>query len=268
MTDQRVKVTTDPGIGPVERELRSSVRLLAESDVAASESPAGPVYVQPTALNASSNHRTLEIETVKLSEDIDPRKLPTQLTLQRPPGLPPPGAPRFDSGWPQAELTLTSSQRPAPPRHPWRIPALLLTLVGAVLLLLWVRASAHRNEGAAAATTEVVTSGSKAPAAVPEATQPTLVIGPSVVASSEQQLLAQPSSVVPSPAELAPSPTPVVPSAVPERSAVRASAPPSGAEVGSGISRSHSSSKAKGEATAVSQALTAPTTQKPKRAIY
>jgi len=163
VTDPRNRVTTDPGLGPVEREHASTLRSMTAADpVPDDEIPGAPVYYEPKPLHAVSEHKTLELETVKIARDIDPRKLPTELKLRRPvlhvlpasdPLWPAP-APlplslsesaspslQYDSNWPPPETVLTTSQPPLSARRRSHLPLLLfLTLVTAVLLLLGVRA--------------------------------------------------------------------------------------------------------------------------------
>ena len=77
MTD-RNRVTTDPGLGPIEREHASTLRSMTAADpIPDDEIPGAPVYFEPKPLHAVSDHKTLELETVKLAKDIDPRKLPS-----------------------------------------------------------------------------------------------------------------------------------------------------------------------------------------------
>jgi len=104
--------------------------------------PNAPVYYEPSPLVAVSDHRTLELETVKLAENIDPRKLATEMRLGRvSPSLVPPS----DSGWPP-ETVLTSStppEGPGPRRR--RAPLVLLALLGVLLVLLGARAAKRRS---------------------------------------------------------------------------------------------------------------------------
>lgn len=175
MTDPRDRVITDPGIGPVNLEastlrsiaaaepvpsdpgeppLRSAPSALQRAPSAGSDGSAEEVepdgaslYYEPKPLASVSNHKTLEIATVKLADDIDPRRLPTEISLPRTPRTP-----EYDSAWPQAEVVLTTSQRPLAPTR-WRLPALLLTVLASLLVLLFVRGMARRaSERASAAT--------------------------------------------------------------------------------------------------------------------
>jgi hypothetical protein len=43
------------------------------------------VYVPPRPLASASDHRTIEIQPVRLAQDIDPRRAPTELRLAAPP---------------------------------------------------------------------------------------------------------------------------------------------------------------------------------------
>jgi hypothetical protein len=186
VTDQRNRVTTDPGLGPVEPEYHSTLRSIVAADpvaedlVPGEESPGAPVYFGPKPLHAASEHKTLELETVKLAKDIDPRKLPTELKLRRPvlhvlpasdPNWPAPSPqpnadwqqpnfdvgwppPQFDSGWPPPETVLTTSQPPSAARRRSFVPLVLLFLLGASLLLV-LGANARRRSALAGATQRV-----------------------------------------------------------------------------------------------------------------
>jgi hypothetical protein len=237
VTDQRERVSTDPGIGPVEADNSAT---LGSIEAAVEVEPDGAsLYYEPKPLIAISDHRTLEMETVKLSQDIDPRKLATELSLPRSP-VPP----RYDSGWPQAEVVLTSSQRPAPPARRWRVPALLLGVLVALLLLVLARGSAqHSAEQSAASSLRVETVAP--PAAKPAAVVPA-------------------ASPAPSAALLAVSVAPL-PSAAPAPSASAASHIAAPAVVVA----HHAAAALKASApwSANSSAPSAPTV-KPKRAIY
>jgi len=161
VTDQRNRVTTDPGLGPIEREHASTLRSITAADpIPEDEIPGSPVYYEPKPLHAVSEHKTLELETVKLAKDIDPRKLPTQLKLRRPvlhiqpasdPNWPPPSSdphagwpqqpdigwpPQHDSGWPPPETVVTTSQPPLAARRRSFIPLVLLVLLSASLLVV------------------------------------------------------------------------------------------------------------------------------------
>ena len=84
------------------------MRSIEAAEDLASVSPNAPVYFEPAPLVAVSDHKTLEVETVKLAENIDPRKLATEMRLGRVlSSLVPPS----DSNWPP-ETALTSSQPP------------------------------------------------------------------------------------------------------------------------------------------------------------
>ncbi|MEP7049725.1 MAG: hypothetical protein ABJB12_05200, partial [Pseudomonadota bacterium] len=107
MTDKRERIITDPGLGPQDPHRPSTLRSLEGPEAAAELNPNAPVYYEPTPLVAISNHKTLEVQTVKLSDEIDPRKLQTELRLDRVPSYVPPS----DSFWPP-ETALASSQPP------------------------------------------------------------------------------------------------------------------------------------------------------------
>ena len=151
VTDQRNRLTTDPGLGPTEHEHRPTLRSIEAAEQIA-DSPGAPVYYEPKPLHAAAEHKTLELETVKLSKDIDPRKLPTELKLRRPalhvmpasdPDWPAP-VPQFDSGWPPPETVVTTSQPPAAARRRSFIPLVLVVLLGATVLLV-LGANARRR---------------------------------------------------------------------------------------------------------------------------
>jgi hypothetical protein len=144
VTDKRDRIITDPGLGPMELPGPSTLRSIESADDWSSISPNAPVYYQPAPLVAVSDHRTLELETVKLSEDIDPRKLVTELRLDKVPSVIPPS----DSGWPP-QTALSSSQPPLGPARRWRAPAVLLAILGALLLLVLARAATRRHGAAA-----------------------------------------------------------------------------------------------------------------------
>ena len=243
MTDQRDRVITDPGIGPVEFDNPSTLRSMAVADeVLVADSLGGPVYYEPKQLNAISDHKTIEIETVKLSQDIDPRKLPTELSIQRPPLVP-----QFDSGWPPADLVLTSSQRPMAPRRRWRVPVVLFALLGALLLLVLARSMAWRAGVDGAAANGAVPMTTVLPA---KPAPPVLVIGPS---SSSAALLPAASTV------------PVL-SAAPSPSATQIASDPSAAS-----SSRHGSVTVGPQPSAHISTLSTPSAApvaKPKRAIY
>jgi hypothetical protein len=145
VTDKREKISTDPGLGPLAPPGPSTLRSIEAAEDLSSVSPNAPVYYEPAPLIAVSDHKTLEVETVKLAENIDPRKLATEMRLGRvPASLVPPS----DSGWPP-ETALSTSQPPdGPGRRRWRAPLLLCALLGALLVLVLVRAAAHRSASA------------------------------------------------------------------------------------------------------------------------
>jgi hypothetical protein len=226
-------LTTDPGIGPVDLGDTSATLHALE---AAEEVEPDAVYLQPQALVAASLHKTLELQTVKLSDDIDPRKLATQLSMQRGPAVPP-----FDSGWPPADVVLTSSQRPSAPSRRWRVPALLLTLLGALLLLVLARA-AWRPAGAGNATASAVRPAVGASLAPAIAAKSPAGREPVATAANPAGASVQASSIAP-------------PSLTPERAALPAH-------------HEHGAVKPSSLPAASSPALAASSSAKPKRAIY
>jgi hypothetical protein len=156
VTDKREKISTDPGLGPLEHPERperpgpSTLRSIEAAEDLSSVSPNAPVYHEPAPLIAVSDHKTLEVETVKLAENIDPRKLATELRLGRVPSLL--LVPESDSAWPP-ETALTSSQPPdGLPRRRWRAPLVLCALLGALLVLVLARAAARRSDTALGAS--------------------------------------------------------------------------------------------------------------------
>ena len=205
MTDQRNRVTTDPGLGPVEREHASTLRSMTVADpVPDDEIPGAPVYYEPKPLHAVSEHKTLELETVKLAKDIDPRKLPTELKLRRPvlhvlPGIGPklaarPAAaqfdlgwppPQFDSGWPPPETVLTTSQPPLAARRRSYIPLVLLVLLAASVLLV-LGARARRRSLLPTATAQAM-QPLPAPALAVATTPPNAELTPSTPRVAEQR---------------------------------------------------------------------------------
>jgi hypothetical protein len=276
VTDQRNRVTTDPGLGPAGLEHPTTLRSIAAADpVSEDEDTAALVYYEPKPLNAVSDHKTLELETVKLSKDIDPRKLPTELKLRRPvlhvmpasdPNWPAPVAPPdagwtpplFDSGWPPPETVLTTSQPPAASRRRSFVPLVLLALLGATLLLV-LGATARRRSAASASAAQ------RAAAALPAAASPKKVGVSSNVpplASSEPLLSSEsPTAVGASPAPAASSPTAMT-------SAMAADPNPSAAHARVADAPHHANLKPISPPIANSRTLSAPPTAKPKRAIY
>jgi hypothetical protein len=137
-----------PGSPPLAGSDGSSPSTLRSIEVAppvspADEGPAAPVYYEPQPLIAVSDHKTIEVDTIKLAEDIDPRKLPTELRLARPASVAPP-----DSGWPQSDVVVVSSQPPAARGRRLRASAVLLTMLGAILILLLARGAVRRTHAA------------------------------------------------------------------------------------------------------------------------
>ena len=213
-----------------------SVEAAAEVTVE-TELPVGPVYVEPKPLVALSDHKTIEVETVKLADDIDPRKLPTELRLARPPSIIPP-----DSGWPHMDVGLVSSQPPLPLRRRFRGPLALCALLCALTLLLLARSSAQRARAAADAATPSAPSASQVAAPPSETPSSAVTTTPVPSASTE-----------PSPVEVAPSAPPST--ARSELRAEKHAAP------------GHSALKSN-TATAPNASSPTPSVSKPKRAIY
>ncbi|HKO51006.1 MAG TPA: hypothetical protein VJV79_25030 [Polyangiaceae bacterium] len=278
MTDQRNRVTTDPGLGPIEPEHHSTLRSIVAADPVIEElvPEAASVYFGPKPLHAVSEHKTLELETVKLAKDIDPRKLPTELKLRRPvlhvlpasdPNWPAPAPPQemgwqqpqfdvgwpppqFDSGWPPPETVLTTSQPPASRRRRSYIPLVMLFLLGASLLVVLGATARRRSARAGAAAQRAQTAGlpvvaSPKLAGAPPRTPPELANGESVLAN-----------------------------AAPAGSAADAVAPATSADPMASATSTpladapHHTLKPPSPSQANSRALSAPVTTKPKRAIY
>ena len=160
MTDQRDRVTTDPGIGPVDLDNTTTLRSIAAAAAVEVEPDGSALYYEPKPLVAYSDHKTLEIATVKLSAGIDPRKLPTELSLPRVQA-----SAQYDSGWPQAAIALTSSQPPQPARRAWRMPVALLALLSALLIFALARSAARRSARQANAGAVPTHAAERAPAA-------------------------------------------------------------------------------------------------------
>jgi len=281
-------VTTDPGLGPVEREHASTLRSMTAADpIPDDEIPGAPVYFEPKPLHAVSDHKTLELETVKLAKDIDPRKLPTELKLRRPvlhvlpasdpnwpAPAPPPDAgavsPLFDSNWPPPETVLTTSTPPLATRRRSFVPLVLLVVLAAcVVLVFGARRARHRSVAptaavqamqpapaaalvAAAAPSNVEASPSALPTSEPAEAEPATAAAPEGSAESAEIEETAPSAGLATAAAASASVEPA-PNAVPARFAEA----PHRAPI-----------KSTSPANASSPALSAPTTAKPKRAIY
>jgi len=280
VTDQRNRVTTDPGLGPIEREHASTLRsITAAEPIPEDEIPGSPVYYEPKPLHAVSEHKTLELETVKLAKDIDPRKLPTELKLRRPvlhiqpasdPNWPPPSSdphagwpqqpdigwpPQHDSGWPPPETVLTTSQPPLAARRRSFVPLILLVLLSASLLVVL---------GARALPRLLVPAGA-AQAAQPAALAVTLAPQKIEPAPTPPPLAAAEAAPVASAAAPPedPSAEPVT-SATTAASAMPAEASPSAMPARSAEASHHTPFRP----VANSPALSVPPSAKPKRAIY
>ena len=264
MTDPRDRLSTDPGIGPVDLGDKSAtLRPLEIVEEEVYESPDVSVYCEPKPLVAASEHRTLEIATVKLAQDIDPRRLPTEVR-----GLRTPSAPRVDSGWPQADLVLTSSQRPAAPPRRWRGPVALFALLGALLLLVVARGASQRK----AAQVDALSAARRAQP-TPAAPVALARVAPSLVAPTPVALTAPPVALTAPPVALT------------APSAVLTPAPSAASSSASGVSAARSVHVAPAKPThtpVVAHAVVKPssaslangpavsesTPAKPKRAIY
>ena len=213
---------------------------VAEQVTPADESPAAPVYCEPQPLIAVSDHKTLELDTVKLAEDIDPRKLPTELRLPRPASVAPP-----DSGWPQSDVVVVSSQPPAPRGRRLRVSAVLLTILGALLILLLAHGAARRTQAAAQTA--------NAPAPINASPSPALSAElPAPASSGTLAVSADPEPSAASTDEVPPAPSaPRAPSHAPHRAL-----------------KTNSHPKLEPAPSASSPVLALPSGSKPKRAIY
>jgi len=289
----RNRVTTDPGLGPIEREHASTLRsMTAAEPIPEDEIPGAPVYFEPKPLHAVSDHKTLELETVKLAKDIDPRKLPTELKLRRPvlhvlpasdPNWPAPAplpdagdlSPLFDSNWPPPETVLTTSTPPLAKRRRSFVPVLLLAvLVACSVLVLGARRVRHR------AITSAVAVQPAAPVALVAAAAPSSVEPlPGAVPASESGAMTAANEAAP-PADSAQAseasespPTaaaaPVSASAASASASASASAEPVASAVPPRLVEAphHAPTKPTSLSSTSGAALSAPTA-KPKRAIY
>jgi hypothetical protein len=215
------------------------LRSIEAAEDVSSISPNAPVYYEPSLLVAVSDHKTLELETVKLAENIDPRKLATEMSLGRmTSSLVPPS----DSGWPP-ETALTSSTPPdGPSRRRRRAPLVLFALLGVLLVLLVVQATMRRSASTVGAP----------------------VMTPTAVAAPPQPV----SAAVPA----LPAPAPAPPIAVADSSATTTAAPEASAEPHSESPRATSNVRRHSAKLnlhpAALEPLTAPSSNKPKRAIY
>jgi len=293
VTDQRNRVTTDPGLGPIEREHASTLRSITAADpIPEDEIPGAPVYYEPKPLHAVSDHKTLELETVKLAKDIDPRKLPTELKLRRPvlqvlpasdPNWPAPAPEEgsassfFDSNWPPPETVLTTSQPPNVSRRRSLLPLVLLVLFSAgVVLVFGARRALHRAvPPAAVAQAERPAQPVPVPAAE--------IIKTAIAASTDPLPSAPPAAreEIPSASAAAPSASTALTETSPSAVAVSAPAPASPSAATPVPSESapiaapariaeahHAPVKPTLPPSANSSALEAPPSAKQKRAIY
>ena len=208
-----------------------------------------PVYYEPQPLVAVSDHKTLEIDTIKLAQDIDPRRLPTELRLRPVPMVPP------DSDWPPPDVVIVSSQPPSAGRGRWRAPAALLLLLGSLIMLALVlaRAAAQRWHAPTPAGVSLPTAAKAlvAAAARPSATAAVALPTAAVAASAEAPA---------TPVAADPPPSATLPDVV----LVSPEKPPRGAHGAVKSNPRHSSPTPN----ASSPALAAPSVSKPKRAIY
>jgi hypothetical protein len=243
MTSKRGPTSDSPFFNQrAEADSPSTLRSIevAEEIAADTEVQPAPVYYEPQPLPAISDHKTIEVETIKLADDIDPRKLPTELRLARPPSVAAP-----DSGWPQTDVVVVSSQPPQAPRRRWRAPLALLILFGALVVLVLARGAAQRAHAAA----QAASAAALADTSVPTEVAATLSPAPSPV--STVAVPAVPESAAPEAAPPVPEPKPQK-HAGRQRNPVKSSARPT----------------SDSESSASSRVLAAPSPSKPKRAIY
>jgi hypothetical protein len=134
--------TLDPDSRP-NLEYPSTLRSIAVDDegVVDARAAAVRVYFQPQPLAAPSDHKTIEIETIKLAEDIDPRKLRTERGMSRPP--PPP-----DLNRPQPNVVGVTNSLPVRLKRKRRTSLMLLMIAGVLLLLVLARGLAQRAHDA------------------------------------------------------------------------------------------------------------------------
>jgi hypothetical protein len=276
----RNRVTTDPGLGPIEREHASTLRsITAAEPIPEDEIPGAPVYFEPKPLHAVSEHKTLELETVKLAKDIDPRKLPTELKLRRPvlhvlpasdPNWPAPAplpdagnlSPLFDSNWPPPETVLTTSTPPLATRRRSFVPLVLLVVLAACFLLVFgARRARHR---ALAPAVAVQAAQPPAPVLAPPVTSAEAL--PSTVPAPAASEIASANPATP-PADSAESPEALDSSAaaVPSASAEPAT---SAAPARFVDAPHHVPIKSSAPSSANGTALSAPTAKPKKLAIY
>jgi len=220
-----------------------------------------PVYVEPQPLPALSNHKTIEIQTVKLADDIDPRKLPTELRLVRPPSVPPP-----DSGWPYSEAALAATQPPNVERRRSRARIAVAALLGLLLLgsgVAWRKRASLAN-AAPPASARMLAAAPEFPTAALPAAVPVVTDSASGIADLAA---ASPSASV---AEIT-SAAAAAPSA-PSSALAAVSTPSLSASTGTTVKpRHHAVTRVAAPSSAATQTSRDPTPSspsKPKRAIY
>jgi len=243
--------------------------MTAADPIPEDEIPGTSVYFEPKPLHAVSEHKTLELETVKLAKDIDPRKLPTELKLRRPvlhvlpasdPNWPAPQANvvlQHDSNWPPPETTLTTSQFPVAARRRSFVPLVLVVLLGASAVLVLGARARHRS----GVTAVAVQAAQPAQAAVPAAV-PLPELATSAPATGDPELAPE-ASPAPTPADSAD-----LPSTAASASTLGSAEPALSAPGRAMDAPHHTSLKASPPANANSPAQNASPTAKPKRAIY
>lgn len=186
------------------REDDSGQVTLRSLDTGLDPAPTDPgvseVYVEPQLLPKVSEHKTLEVDTVKLHDEIDPRKRPTELKLGRvrrrpvpesnPPSTPPEGI--------VAPAVVTDAPRPA--RWIAAGVALLLICVAAFLFARTLRsriAPGARGVPASAVAAPTVPAAKAAPPATARVTSaPSAAKPASALPSVAQSAAAIPSAPV------------------------------------------------------------------------
>lgn len=209
------------------------------------------MYVEPQPLAPVSDHKTLELETIKLASEIDPRKLPTQLSLPRPPSVAPP-----PDSIVQPELAVASTQPPAGPSRRWRTPLALALVLAALLVLVLARRAAMNSSGVGEAA-----NAAPAPSAAEPSDLAPQAKGPP---SPAPPVAAPPVADPPSPVEVVPAPTP--PDLAPSAALAPSEPEPSRAPRHPQSVRSILKSKVPSDASARAFVVSDP--NQPKRAIY
>ncbi len=161
------------------------------------------VYVAPTSLPPPTQHPTFELETVRVSPEVDPRRAPTILLPRRQPAV---------AAEPVSFAPAVSSPRPTPPASAavslWLVAALAgLALVAgsaAARMILVYAATPHPSPAVPAAVATVTDE-------LPSASESTAASLPSqldVLPASSSGVTPPASSAIPTAPSLSPSPSP------------------------------------------------------------